>query len=530
MGHRSLKRDVRDARLIAGTEFRRTLRAIRANDSRFASVVVLALFTVPMGLVWLYGAYALGEGVDVGPAAAPLIGSFVLPAVAGFAATVAFQTVQDGPFPDHPTLPLSIASTRAVVLSKLLAALAAVAVWLVAPTVVFGGAFLVGTGSLLLAPAIAVWLVPIALVAVPLGYLAGLWLTRLDRRLPVPTAGKAVVWAAFVLGSVVVGQRVGYAVAEEGVGSLAVGFLPAFGPTTAYASLLFGGEELPLGFAVGAILLAVGAVAARRATTEAAELWFADRPDRAESEPEGSKRPPAPFALTKTGRIAWHYLRLAVRSPRRMTHLLFLLFLVFPMAGPLADASLDALRFAPSVGVLACTLLAGATFCLNPIGDERGTLPVVLLSGTDAAAFVRGRILAGLVVGLAVLVACAVPGAAVGVSPTALGVLALFALGLSAAAGGVAAGFGVLVPKHEPEEVFGVETVRPSNVPLFAFEIGTIVAAGAGLLVVGAPEPTVGTLVSRWPFVLAYAAVIAGSGAVGYLVSVRRLGGWTVER
>ncbi|MFC4986582.1 hypothetical protein [Saliphagus infecundisoli] len=530
MVHRSIARDVRDARLIAGTEFRRTLRAIRANDSRFASVVVLALFTVPMGLVWLYGAYALGEGVDVGPGAAPLIGSFVLPAVAGFAATVAFQTVQDGPFPDHPTLPLSIASTRAVVLSKLFAALVAVAVWLVVPTVVFGGAFLAGAGAGLLAPAVAVWLVPIVLAAVPLGYLAGLWLIRLNRRLPVPTAGKAGVWAVFVLGSIVVGQRVGYVVADEGLGSLETGFLPAFGPTTAYASLLFGGGELPMGLAVGAALLAVGAIVARRATTEAAELWFADRPDSAENEPEGSMRPPTPFALTKTGRVAWHYLRLAYRAPRRLTHLLFLLFLVFPMVGPLAEAELAALRFAPSVGVLACALLAGATFSLNPIGDERGTLPVVLLSGTDAAAFVRGRVLAGLVVGLAALVACVALGAAVGVPPVALGLLALLAVGLSPAAGGVAAGFGVLLPKYEPEEIFGVETVRPSNVPLFAFEIGTIAVSALGLLVVGAPAPTVGSLVSRWPFVLAYAAVVAGSGAVGYLVAVRRLGAWTVER
>lgn len=530
MGNRSLLRDVRDARLIARIEFRRTLRAIRANDSRFVSVVALAVFTVPFGLIWLYGAYVLGAGADIGPAAAPLIGSFVLPAVAGFAATVTFQTVQDGPFPDHPTLPLSIASTRAVVLSKLLAALVAVCTWFGLPAVVFAGAFLAGAGAPLLAPAVAVWLVPILLAAVPLGYLVGLWLTRLNRRLPVPTAGKAVVWAAFVVGSIFVGQWVGYAIAEDGVGSLAVEVLPAFGPTTAYASLLFGTDGFLTGLAVGAGLLAAGAVAAGRATTDAMTLWFADRHDREDGEHVGSSQPPVPFSATTTGRIAWHYLRLAYRAPRRLIHLLFLLFLVFPLAGPLADASIGALRFAPSVGVLTCAMLAGAMFCLNPIGDERGTLPIVLLSGTDAAAFVRGRILAGLVVGLAALIACCALGAAAGVAPTALGALAVLTVGLSLAAGAVAAGFGVLVPKYEPEEVFGVETVRPSNIPLFAFEIGTVAVGGLGLFIVGAPEPTIGTVRSRLPFVLGYAAVVAGGGVASYLVAARRLRGWTVER
>lgn len=533
MGHRSsLARDARDVRSIVRVEFRRTLRAIWANDARFLSLVVLSVLTVPFGLAVLYGAYTLGAQADLGSASAGPLGSAVVPAAVGVAATVAVQTVQAGPFPDHPTLPLSIVSTRAVVFSKLFAALVAVTVWLGVPTVVIVGTVLAAAGSPLLAPAFALWLAPPVLAAVPLGYLVGLWLTRLDRRLPIPTAGKAVVWVSLMFGSILLGQRLGYAITENGIGSLAgseLGVLPVFAPTTAYASLLFGADEFLAGLAVGATFLAVGAIGAGRAVADARVLWFADRPDRADAEHEGSSGPPAPFAWMETGRIAWHYLRLATRSPRCLTHLLFLLFLVFPLVAPLANASFGALRFAPSIGVLVCALLAGATFCLNPIGDERGTLPVVVLSGTDAAAFVRARILAGIVVGLATLLCSVVVGAAIGVSLTALGVLAALAVGLSVPAGGVAAGLDVLVPKYDAEEVFSVETVRPSNVPLFAIEMGTIAIGGVGLLLVGAPAPTIEILVLRWPFVIAYAAAVAASGAVGYLVAVRRLRAWTVE-
>src|SRR6056297_3307542 len=123
-----------------------------------------------------------------------------------------------------------------------------------------------------------------------------------------------------------------------------------------------------------------------------------------------------------------------------------LIFLVGPMAGTFFQSS-SGERFPVLVagtGVLFGVYLSGATFGLNPLGDDRPQFPLVLLTETTSRTFLRGRVLAGLSVGLPFSIFVPLASIAAGTRPvygitfatvgTGFSFLAaLFALGLGCA-------------------------------------------------------------------------------------------------
>lgn len=171
--------------------------------------------------------------------------------------------------------------------------------------------------------------------------------------------------------------------------------------------------------AVGSLLVVVGGIVlVERETTQ---LWFTD-PVSGEKEndvPEHTTpgqdetRTPLADAIAPLGvpagisqptrRVAqWSLLRTR-RDPRRLNVLLLPVVMV---GSGLFSSGMQAASpwvvFAPATAVL-LPWMAGATFAMNPLGDEGTVLPVTRIS-VSGSAYVRGLMLPGLLFGMPVVV------------------------------------------------------------------------------------------------------------------------------
>jgi hypothetical protein len=154
-----------------------------------------------------------------------------------------------------------------------------------------------------------------------------------------------------------------------------------------------------------------------------------------------------------------------------------ILFFIGPIGTTVVQSSGDALGvLIAGTGVGLGTFLAGATFGLNPLGDDRLQLPLLLLTTTSPRALVRGRLVAGLVVGLPIAVL--VPLASVSLGTPVLRVLTFAGVGVGTcfAAAMFALGIGAAYPIYEGREFWGTETVVPSTLVM----IGYLVVVGGG--------------------------------------------------
>ena len=147
-----------------------------------------------------------------------------------------------------------------------------------------------------------------------------------------------------------------------------------------------------------------------------------------------------------------------------------IVFFLGPVGTTFVQSSGDALgALAAATGVGLATYLAGATFGLNPLGDDRPQLPLVLLSGTTPRTLVRGRVAAG--VAISAPVAALFPAAALGLgaAPELAGAFAAVGLPMCVAASLFAVGLGASYPIYEEREFWGAETVVPSTLVMVAY-------------------------------------------------------------
>lgn len=535
MNARDLAADLRHGRRIGRAEFVRSVRRYTRDLRRLLGLGVAVLFFGGNLLVALPGVYVLGRGAR-SVASIPFFEPAATLLPVGLLALATLRTAERLGGVDGEALLLTTVHPRAVVVGLVTAELARLALWFGVPIVAAAGAFALGLG----APTL---LVTAGLVALPLGvctalwgYAAGIALLRLLRRLPtlrrVVTVGGVVALVAAVVLSQVAARRL----VESGVSPGRLLSALAVAPLTDYVALAFVGTPLarPVTPGAAAVLLGllalspVGLVLARR---QAVALWFEDAPARDGERSGGSTprarsgfSPPRPFAWTPAGRVAWGVLVRAVRHPQDLAHLLALVFFAGPLGGAFSGTTGEgALVVLAGAGVVVGVLLSGATFGLNPLGDDRPQFPLLLLTETSPEAFLRGRTLAGLAVGLPVTVL--VPLATLALGAPAGAALAFAASGVvgSVAAVLLAPGLGCAYPVYEAREVWGAETVAPSTLVLLGYEV--VVAGGTvlGLVLVWylvsghlAPTPLLGVGVGL------YLLVTVGVPLAAYRYARRR--------
>jgi hypothetical protein len=163
-----------------------------------------------------------------------------------------------------------------------------------------------------------------------------------------------------------------------------------------------------------------------------------------------------------------------------------LVFFAGPLGGTFfTDASRDQLPLlVAGAGVLAGVYLSGATFGLNPLGDDRPQFPLVLLTETAPWTFLRGRVLAGLAVGLPFSALIPLLSVAAGTRPLQGVTFALVGTGLGLLAALFALGLGCAYPIYEERELWGTETVAPSVLVMMGYSLVVIFGTLIGLVIV----------------------------------------------
>lgn len=473
----SLRRDLRAGSRIARAEFRRSVRQYTGDWRRLLGLVIAVVFIGGGLLVIVPAVYVLGRtarSVSSIPGFAPA--ATVLPVL--LVVLAAFRTVERIGRSDGEALLLTTVHPRAVVVGLVGSEVARLAAWFGVPLAATVAALAFGLGSPTFPLAAAAVAAPMLCCAAVWGYALGLGLLRVLRRLP--RLRRLLKWVGVValLVAVAGSQFVGQFVDEGTVPAGVVVDAVTLAPVAEYVALAFVGTPLsrPVSLRALAVLASVGCltpVGLAVATRQASAVWFTDAAaagPAAKRTTTGGFDVPRPFAAAPAGRVAWGHLLRAARHPQELSHLLLVVFFVGPLGSAFVGSSGDALGIlVAGTGVGLATYLAGAAFGLNPLGDDRPQLPLVLLVGVDARTLVRGRVLAGVAVGLPVAVLLPAAGAGLGAPP---GVAAAFAgVGglLCATASTFAVGVGTAYPVYEERKFWGSETVVPSTLVMLTY-------------------------------------------------------------
>lgn len=526
------RRLLRRSAVLARTELRTRLRRLLGSDRELGNVMVLGVLGL-VGVAWAapravtFGAALAGGRPPLGPAGAALT------ALAGAAAYGAGENALSGD--DAGTvapLVLTALPPRAVAAARIGSDSTGVALAVVAPAVPLLLAVGVGAGGPVAPLLLAVAGVPALLAGLSIGRLAGALARRVDRAVDLSDWFKAVVYVAVSIAAFALTQLVLGSEESGGVAGAVPPLLPGR-PIQAYAGVFlapFGGAVRPLGLlACGLAAVLVPAALAAAVRVEA-DLVVRDRSDEApeRSATAASSEVPAGLSRTTTGRIAWRYLLRARRDPATLAHLLPVVFggLVV-LSSALSEGDVPYGLWS-DVAYVGGVVLAGGAFCLNPLGDDRDQLALLLTSTRSVAALLRGRALAGALLALP-LVVLAVPLGLAGRPPAVVLARAALAPVLLVAGTGAALGLGAAVPKFEQSEYAYVERAHPATVPTLGYFFGGVAAAGVGIGLIGrtvSDGAPVAAVADAWA---AYLAVLVASGAVGYRYAVRRFDGLTLD-
>jgi hypothetical protein len=494
----SLRQDLRHGGRIGRAEFVRSVRRYSRDARRLLGLALALLFFGGTLLSMLPVFYLLGGRVR-SVASIPYFEPAATLLPVGLVLLATLRTMERLGSADAEDLLLTTVHPRAVVVGLITAEVSRLLLWFGVPLAALVTAFALGLGSpgLLLTGGVVV--LPLVCCAAVWGYAAGIGGLRVLRRLPTLRRLLKVGGVLALVGLVVLSQIAARYLVEGDVSVEALLSVLSFAPLVEYLSLAFLGTPVSAAITPGAVALLgvwvlltpVGLVAAER---QATALWFTDDPAREAATAEqsaargstGGFSPPRPFASTKAGRIAWGYLVRGVRQPQEFSHLLMLVFFAGPLGGTFfTDASRDQLPLlVAGAGVLAGVYLSGATFGLNPLGDDRPQFPLVLLTETAPWTFLRGRVLAGLAVGLPFSALIPLLSVAAGTRPLQGVTFALVGTGLGLLAALFALGLGCAYPIYEERELWGTETVAPSVLVMMGYSLVVIFGTLIGLVIV----------------------------------------------
>ncbi|RRJ31012.1 hypothetical protein [Halocatena pleomorpha] len=508
---------------IARTDLRNRKRSIEGSNQIIA-LVISGLFGVLFGFIGIIGLFiagrAVGDTAVLGPARGVGAGVFGIMAVM---ATI--RVAQGLGLPSEADGLLTTVTHREAVAGYLLAEIA-VLLGIPTPFVLIGAlAFGIGAGS-------AVSVVLVAVAALSLGVLGVLCGIGIGTGVRVLVARSPVL--ARFRGAIGVVLTVAYFWVLF-AGSTESVFEPIFAvvrasPVGWYGDLaLLAVQEVDLHQVAGAIgvtLVGIPGVGGLCGLL-AGQLWYrrAVAPTVASGSSEMGSVPIAGNALPLPTRHVIHktWLR-ARRAPLRLLYAGYPLFLLVPALADIAQLRVPASL--PGMIAFYGAWATGATFTLNPIGDEEAVLPITLTTPIRGRSFIGALCLAGLLIGLPVTVLAAVLTGVIA-SPALssgefLGV-GIVAIVLPVTATTIAVGAGTAFPRLESAPITrSREAVVPSA---FAFALFSLVFGFISL-------PALSVLTPATRHVLGFTselAVLAGGigltvvlGAVAGVVSVSR--------
>ena len=529
--------DLRSARTVAVTELRAMGRRLTANRRRLLGVAVgLLQFAVFLPIV-LYGpATGLGRATAAGDPPPGGLGLLCSAIVLGGLYMGAASGINQNRIGDIGPLVRTSVPPPAVTLGRLGSELLQTGVLFVPPLLV-GLVFVgIGAGGPLVPLVLGTALAALLLAGMFVGRLAGAWLRYVGALSRLGSWAKLVVFAV-VMGLVFAGSQVLIQRVLPGdasfLGGTGVPALLPGRPLQAYAAVAlapFGTTVRPVGLLMAlAVLLAIplGLTGAARVETA---LLFRER--GGDGDESTTRDVPAPLAGRQSSRIAWRHLLRTARDPKTLAHVFPLVAGLIP-GGFFLVAEPDAfLTVGPPLLVGTGAVLAGATYCLNPLGDDREQLPLVLTSVGSTAALLRGRVVAGSVIGLA-LAAVALVLAPFGPEPMATAAVVAVAPVVVAAAAGTALGIGAFSPQFERREYMTVERAHPSQLVLLGFMFGGGLLFGGAtvglwLALASALDGRLSPLLAGVAWVVTV-AVFTALGLFGYGYAVSRFDGLTLE-
>ena len=514
-----------DARLVARTELRRRRRTLGENDRMLVVWAFAALFGLVFVLVFLGGAYSLGTmvGTEGFADALPIARGIVLGVCGYVVFIIGVRTVQNQNALDAPAGILTATSPAAAAVGLLLADYAVVAGIAVLPLVVAGLLFALGAGT----PA-SVVVAPVVLLAalalgVVLGFVLGLVIKTVISRSAVIARLKTVLSIALFLAYLAV-------LWSGGLDSIfgqafAVVQRTPLGWITDLA--LFGTPDPAIGVVRPAAAAVTLVVAVPLLTWVVVRLdrglWYNDsvqpghgggsilggRSSTASDTPESgsagtaaSSVPTAETDVLATGvsdrlfggrvprptlRVAQKSWRRAYRAPMKLQYAVIpVFFLVDPIRRSIESGTVAPVL--PAAVAIYGAWATGASFTLNPLGDEGAVLPVTLTTPVSGEQVLSGLMLAGLVVGAPVT----------GLVATGLGILSpldvvgsvavgLLGVVLCAGACAVGAGVGTAYPKFERTRISrSRKAVVPSLSAFLVYSLALLAVSLPGL-VMGVP-------------------------------------------
>ncbi|SEW13667.1 hypothetical protein [Natrinema salifodinae] len=523
---------------VATLELRRTIRAVAGNRTRLLMMVAVALFALgPITAVGVLLLPTLGEEVAAGAISADAAATVTEYVTGGVAVVWLFlvfmvvtRTITTVADVDEPAFLLLSTSTRNAVVGVVAAEAALFAIFLLPVTVVLAVAFASGAGTalpVLVAPLLVVLLL---VTAVPVGFLVGVWARHLLTVYEPIARYRTLLFAAFWIayfGAITTGgfDTVMSALFTQLQASplgwpghlLALG-IPGFKPSTTGIA----------GALAGSALVAGGALAA--AVPSAQRHWFAD-PARTGDDEIADETFSDRLAglLSGTGTVSRPVRTVTVTAIRRTKRApIRLAYVGYPLLGALGfiQQVVEMGTIPPFLSALLCLYVAwaaGALFTLNPLGDLGPALPAVVTSTLTGRQAIRGRVLAGALVGVPLaLVVSSLVGV---VSPLSLErtpvLIAATAVG-AVAAPALATGIGSAFPRFGSVNVTNNrEAVMPSKTAFVVYTLAiALPAIAATVLYLDAPDAIAGIV----------AAVSAGTPGPEVTVPVRGItvAAWTV--
>jgi hypothetical protein len=527
--------DLRDASVLARTELAAMWRRLADSRRQLIGIGLGALqFVVVIPVLLFDQATTLGSDLASGSPPVALVGAFCTAAVLSGAYMGVFNAISQNRIGSVGPLIRTSVPPSAVSTGRLASETVQASLLVVVPVSLVLVLVGVGAGGPLAPVLLGVALLVFVLVGLFLGRTVGATARYAGVLARLSAWAKA---AAFVLIMVLIFVASQFVIqaflpddADLGFAVSIPAFLPGEPVQGAVAVFLapLGATPGPVGvLAFVTALLAVPVSLALAVRAETA-LLLTDVDDDTAGE-AATRSPPWPFTATPASRVGFRHLLRTARDPKSAFHLLPV---VFGGLGPfviwISQPDL-ALTMGPPLFVVLGAEVAGLLYCLNPLGDDRDQLPLLMTSVRSTDVLLRGRLLGGVAVGVVIAVGLGTPFAVIGGSPLYAVLQTALAVVLVVALPAMALGLGSFAPKFEREEYMNVERAQPSQRATMGFLFGGTVVAGAGMFLAWWTtngDSEVPLLLGAW---IGYLVFVTALAVLGYRYAVGRFEGFTLD-